>query len=884
MTRITVENCSVRVRRRGGWSWGADAHGLVDRILREVPRLIAAAVEKGQLEGDHLYIDEPLKVTIPCELAELIALKAPRDDELGAGLAASQLEKRALDAINQAITTSESIRVLDDATFQATYVTSTTKQSAPQGFPGNELQIGSREAAPILWSSQLERLLWALQQTAILPAVLRAADPGLVYSWHLTLLGAPSSLSVPLPEKHEHQREQEHPPQPIKSSFQHFGAGADKLPEQVEQLMRLRLTMAFALAASRRLPPTSRAILDEVERWAPFGLDSGGTRSASGSGRLKRAPEKGDQPTPSKDDQPTRSHSPPSTSPSNGLSLPAPSWSTIAGADGTAISSTATIRDEIDAAFDVAEPQDFAAKLVQRARSGDLLNFLRSASSSALEIWHQALVGVREASLTESEVHPGSVTELQQEVRRLLHNLGTPPPQPSRAELLRTRLLLTAHIALQGREPFRSQAMALILDIEIPLHGVPAHRAGDQQGVPAHQSSGRPGGDRTSAPPPLSINDTIDVDGVENKAGEPRAFPPQPPSTIALPPFSLLGQHSTEELHMCTALPFLVLGSLHRMGWMNILTAVWGAADRLEALPYIAAGLAYKVLRPPERGWRRDPESSRAARIFAGFVEDLDEGVLTELGQRTGPSMLAPLDALLRAVLTSGHDSNQALFLHAFDPGGPYLVADTEGLFPIALVDDPAALGPLVAECGGSTLLIPLASARPQLLDRLDSQGLIFITDAPPTRHQKLRELRGHPDERRWTNGPTDRDPQLRRTARTLEDINKRHRSTLEALFDERRSVPLVGDSDLELSLTMAASVALADIAWTLYHEREPTDPWLTLERFSNLDAWVRRDQDRVRVRIPLGRRHRHLLENGLLAPIPNVPWLGGLRVEILGA
>jgi hypothetical protein len=68
-----------------------------------------------------------------------------------------------------------------------------------------------------------------------------------------------------------------------------------------------------------------------------------------------------------------------------------------------------------------------------------------------------------------------------------------------------------------------------------------------------------------------------------------------------------------------------------------------------------------------------------------------------------------------------------------------------------------------------------------------------------------------------------------------------------------------------------------------LWRTRERTDPLLALERFGDLDAVVRFDEDRVRVRLPLGKRFRDLKETGLLEDIPAVSWLGFRRVVFSG-
>ncbi len=81
----------------------------------------------------------------------------------------------------------------------------------------------------------------------------------------------------------------------------------------------------------------------------------------------------------------------------------------------------------------------------------------------------------------------------------------------------------------------------------------------------------------------------------------------------------------------------------------------------------------------------------------------------------------------------------------------------------------------------------------------------------------------------------------------------------------------------------LASAFSLGVIAWTLWQGREPVDPLLSLERFGDLDAWLRVDPDRINVRLPLGKRRADLAAHGLLAEVPQVPWFAGRRLTFTG-
>ncbi|MEV6639226.1 hypothetical protein [Amycolatopsis sp. NPDC051371] len=62
---ITVHHCAVRVVRRGGWSWGPDPRGLVQRVLDALPDLLTA--EFGEYltgDGPDLEITEPVRLSV----------------------------------------------------------------------------------------------------------------------------------------------------------------------------------------------------------------------------------------------------------------------------------------------------------------------------------------------------------------------------------------------------------------------------------------------------------------------------------------------------------------------------------------------------------------------------------------------------------------------------------------------------------------------------------------------------------------------------------------------------------------------------------------------------------------------------------------------------
>src|SRR4051812_8710112 len=74
MADVLIRHCSIRVVRRGGWSWGAEPRALLDRVMHQVPNLIAAELERLLPDDDdEREIAAPVRLRIPLSLAMLRA-------------------------------------------------------------------------------------------------------------------------------------------------------------------------------------------------------------------------------------------------------------------------------------------------------------------------------------------------------------------------------------------------------------------------------------------------------------------------------------------------------------------------------------------------------------------------------------------------------------------------------------------------------------------------------------------------------------------------------------------------------------------------------------------------------------------------------------------
>jgi hypothetical protein len=385
--------------------------------------------------------------------------------------------------------------------------------------------------------------------------------------------------------------------------------------------------------------------------------------------------------------------------------------------------------------------------------------------------------------------------------------------------------------------------------------------ARDETVAQAEDESFTPAAERATAPPtrPSQLRHFA-ASTVE--PARPRDAPPPP----------LIAHHAapverTGEREIACALPFLLLRSLERIGWLEALAACFAAFERSDALPAVATGLAYKVLAPPARGWRRDDATQAVAEVFAGAL--CDDAALAAVD---APELLAPLDAVVARALVAGHAPGAPLLIAG--QGADRLLLESDGLFPIAAGDAESLLRGL-AGCAAK-LVVFADAAEPSLLRALDGAGHCFFTDAPPARGERWRRLqRG----RRilYTNGSGEG------AALAVDQLDGADEAgALLAALRARPAVATEACASLERTLALAAGAALGDLSWRLFRAREPSTPRLALERFADLGARVCWDDTTMEVRLPLGRRARDLQSHSLLGET-RAPWLGRRTIRLVG-
>lgn len=385
-------------------------------------------------------------------------------------------------------------------------------------------------------------------------------------------------------------------------------------------------------------------------------------------------------------------------------------------------------------------------------------------------------------------------------------------------------------------------------------------------------------------------------DGPDNEPGdlEPKATKrgihrdPASEQTLETPeddaplPTRLPDTFARGEIDISCALPFLILGPLHQIGFLDLVAVQAQLLGLTNRLPAFAAALAYKVLEPPQRGWRRDPASIRTASAVAGLSAPPEEATLLAFA-RDAIDLCTPLEAKLTQTLLAGRNTTSApLLLHRTQSSGDWILFESEGLFPLIRCESLEDIFPTAKLATKLPLLIDGRWLTRPVRQSFEANGQTFVTDAAPTRGESSRRFRVD-KQAYFTNYHQLSQGLLRQLAVRLGPATALAEAQIDAFIDTRRAITLGKETQFERTLTQAATLALGALAWELWRERETVDPVLALTRFADLDARVFFGADTVRVRLPLGRRYQDLYRRDLLRDVPNVSWLQGRTLEFTG-
>ncbi len=79
---ILIQRCTLRITRRGGWSWGANPRSVVNAALQRLPQLICERLADAWPAGSERVISAPLRLQVTLRRSELEALASEAGAEL----------------------------------------------------------------------------------------------------------------------------------------------------------------------------------------------------------------------------------------------------------------------------------------------------------------------------------------------------------------------------------------------------------------------------------------------------------------------------------------------------------------------------------------------------------------------------------------------------------------------------------------------------------------------------------------------------------------------------------------------------------------------------------------------------------------------------------
>jgi hypothetical protein len=501
----------------------------------------------------------------------------------------------------------------------------------------------------------------------------------------------------------------------------------------------------------------------------------------------------------------------------------------VSGAGATGISERGPTWAALTRAVPLPGPREL---LLRWLRAGVLEGLLELLDPATLEVWNAPL-----------RVAPGASPD------------GAPPfatdargKSPTSAAALRSRLLLAAAAARSGPSGDTTADVASVAPAEPAGAATPEPSkdvVAEERTVPEPDSPAVPVRPSAVFPPPaiVSPDGFVWPGPVESSAGRGTTAAgetaPQSPADASPAGLARAGPL------VVPALPFLVAVPLARIGYFDTLAAALSLARVGYGVSAFAEGLAYKLMDPPERGWRRTAGAERGAAAFTGA--EPGTGRLTELALNA-PLFASALDAVI-AMAVMARRGRQALLLHRA-PSGDLVLVDPAGGLLIAVDADVEKIARVLCAGGPTPVRVTGEARRPDVLAALAAAHV-----------------------------PADA---RRRSARRLAPVLERLEELLVAI-ELRRSVPLAKDGTLERTLALAAAFGLGSLAWQLWGGAAKADPLLALERLEDLEARVRLEQHRVKVTVPMGRRRQDLADGGILGCVDGLPWLGGRWLELSG-
>lgn len=178
---ILIQHCTLRITRRGGWSWGANPRSLVNTMLQHLPQLIGERLADAWPAGSEQTIDTPLRLQLTLRQSELEALANGAGNELSL-----LVEERLLQQVDAEIATV--------ARREAGVATDASIPSAVSDEPG---AAASPHEPHGTWAGTVLAVLLSWQRRGTLVDTLLCFGTAVLGAWHDSLWRGWPATAVP---------------------------------------------------------------------------------------------------------------------------------------------------------------------------------------------------------------------------------------------------------------------------------------------------------------------------------------------------------------------------------------------------------------------------------------------------------------------------------------------------------------------------------------------------------------------------------------------------------------------------------------------------------------------------------------------------------------
>ena len=250
MPDVTIHRCTLRVVRRGGWSWGPDPRGFAQHAARVLPELLEKALA-GMFPGvsgedEDREIAAPVRIRIPVRMSELAMDAASQHPARPGTTASTSLNQRVESALRAALGLS-------------------SEPSTPPQPNGASSPVPSRfaEEPPLNRSTEgeaLPRLLLAWHEHGVLERRLAMLPLEQIETWHGRLWSDSHRPVSPSPDVE------------LVSQIEDLVSARAAISESTHRaaVLRRRILIAIQSAATLSLAPTHPSLWRTLDRLLPL--------------------------------------------------------------------------------------------------------------------------------------------------------------------------------------------------------------------------------------------------------------------------------------------------------------------------------------------------------------------------------------------------------------------------------------------------------------------------------------------------------------------------------------------------------------------------------------------------------------------------------------